>query len=86
MSTPSSSTSGNIIPRRSPGCRLPVRSAIMFMPNSPSPPSGITVRDFDCLLALLNGIFLHPQTSNAITLLTAAAPLALPLTIRLEQL
>src|SRR5436190_24331498 len=42
MSTPSSSSSGNIIPASTTMMWPLDRKAIMCMPNSPSPPSGMT--------------------------------------------
>ena len=41
MSTPRSSCSGNIRPASMTMMSSPKRRAIMFMPNSPSPPSGM---------------------------------------------
>src|SRR6202048_1223856 len=49
-STPSNSDSGNIIPASMTIMSSPNRRAIMFIPNSPKPPRGITVRECDELL------------------------------------
>src|ERR1700681_2664467 len=49
-STPRSSDSGNIMPASTTIISSPTRSTIMFIPNSPRPPRGITVRD--CVLLL----------------------------------
>src|SRR5580700_10215154 len=43
MSTPSSSGSGNITPQSTTMMSSPYSKTIMFMPNSPSPPRGITL-------------------------------------------
>src|SRR5260370_19721335 len=45
ISTPRSSTSGNIIPASIRIMSSPVRSTSMFIPNSPSPPRGIAKRE-----------------------------------------
>src|SRR5579859_7389999 len=49
-STPRSSDSGNIMPASMTRMSSPNRKAIMFMPNSPRPPSGMAVRDCAGLL------------------------------------
>src|SRR5882762_10224055 len=49
-STPSSSDSGNIMPASMTRMSSPTRRAIMFIPNSPRPPSGMAVRDCAGLL------------------------------------
>src|ERR1700687_2214038 len=48
--TPRSSDSGNIMPASMTMMSSPSRKAIMFMPNSPRPPSGMAVRDCAGLL------------------------------------
>src|SRR5258708_24084502 len=58
-STPSNSDSGNIIPASTTKISSPNRNAIMFIPNSPSPPRGITVSD--CLLLLNEGFSPQPN-------------------------
>src|SRR6266851_2020398 len=49
-STPRSSDSGNIMPASMTIMSSPSRRPIMFMPNSPRPPSGMAVRDCAGLL------------------------------------
>src|SRR5713101_9019848 len=49
-STPRSSDSGNIMPASMTMMSSPTRKAIIFIPNSPSPPSGMAVRDCAGLL------------------------------------
>src|SRR5882757_2640083 len=58
-STPSNSDSGNIIPASTTKISSPNPNAIMFIPNSPSPPRGITVSD--CLLLLNEGFSPQPN-------------------------
>src|SRR6516225_4187506 len=58
-STPNNSDSGNIIPASTTRMSSPSRNAIMFIPNSPSPPSGITIND--ALLLLKSSFFLPFQ-------------------------
>src|SRR5229473_6507586 len=61
-STPSNSDSGNIIPASTTRMSSPNRNAIMFIPNSPSPPRGITVSD--CLLLLNEGFSPQPNSES----------------------
>src|ERR1700757_5409858 len=61
-STPSNSDSGNIIPASTTKISSPNRNAIMFIPNSPSPPRGITVSD--CLLLLKKGFSPQPNLES----------------------
>src|SRR3979490_2507445 len=49
-STPRSLDSGNIMPPSMTMMSSPTRRAIIFMPNSPRPPSGMAVRDCAGLL------------------------------------
>src|SRR5882757_3294202 len=74
-STPSNSDSGNIIPASTTKISSLNRNAIMFIPNSPSPPRGITVSD--CLLLLKKGF--SPR-SNSKSYHTAPPPAPAALT------
>src|SRR5205807_14674 len=68
-STPKSSDSGNIMPASRTMMSSPSRSTIMFMPNSPSPPRGMAVRDRAVLWALFSEALLKetltPQLKQA---------------------
>jgi len=70
-STPSNSDSGNIIPASTTMMSSPNRNAIMFIPNSPSPPSGIAV---NVCVSLLNS-FSFPILKSYHTILSVVAAL-----------
>src|SRR6185369_6632267 len=62
-STPSSSSSGNMMPASTTMMEPPERKSIMCMPNSPSPPSGIT-SELDPISRPTNGL---DRLNSAIT-------------------
>src|SRR5215470_1018883 len=62
-STPRSSDSGNIMPASMTMMSSPSRNTSMFMPNSPSPPRGMAVRDCGDLPAVLPGVLLKEEST-----------------------